>query len=124
MRVLSLISAAALLLALPELSSAQWKDPTPSFQSVARRSASNNAAVVPALAADSVAEGRSTRVLKHTLTGTLIGAAVGVAGYLVVENTVEHWDHSEDSLVFFSLTVPGAAIGTVVGLIVGVVRTQ
>jgi hypothetical protein len=124
MRALSLVSAAAILLGLPEPSPAQWKDPAPLFQTVARQRLSNDAAVIPWTAADSVVEDRSTRVLKHTLTGTLIGAATGVAGYLVVETTADHSDHSEDSFAFFILTVHGAAIGTLVGLIVGVVRTQ
>ena len=68
--------------------------------------------------------GRPVSVLQHAAVGTLVGAAAGVAAFLVVETTVEHTDHSEDGLVFFMLAIPATGLGAVVGLVTGLIRNR
>lgn len=106
---------ALVLLAAPAAGAAQTRVRTPDLR--AHRAPSVSLA---APAADAEARvGRAGRIGRYTLAGAAIGAATGLVAYTVMEATVEHTDHSEDTLMLLVLIVPATAAGALVSLIVG-----
>lgn len=112
-----------LVLLTPAALSAQWQDSTAVAALVPVARAAEPGSSIDPLASRTDQAPEPARVhppsaaLRGMGRGALIGALVGAAAFGIMEVTDDHWDHSEDGLVFALLVVPATAVGALIGLI-------
>ncbi len=80
------------------------------------------AATLPARSKPDGASSRRSIVVRDALIGAGVGAVTGLITAVIVTQTGDYSNHSDDGLAYLYFPIYGAMAGLVVGVIVGVIQ--